>query len=324
MVSTTAPYFETLEIYNAAHKKLNFKMGTPPLHLAIQHIMDLPGKRLRPLLLLECCKMCNGNIQTAIPIALAFEMFHNFTLVHDDIMDNAPLRRGQATVHEKFGTRQAILSGDLMLLYVYRLFENLPEKYYRNSLKTFTQCALQIMEGQQMDMNFETLQVVDEKEYLQMITYKTSVLLATAAQIGVFLADGDDAQQCLSYQFALQLGIAFQIKDDYLDLYGGSKVGKQIGGDILQNKKTYLQVLAWKHANEKQKQKLLHAKNLEGTTKIEVVVSIFNELNIAEKTVLKMQYFYKEALQNLSQINLPESQKSTLRFLAQAIFERNF
>lgn len=324
VIHTSAPYSKTLSAYLQAHHQIDYSQGEATLNLAVQHIMNLPGKRIRPLLLLECCKMFGGNPQDAIPAALAYEMFHNFTLVHDDIMDNAPLRRGQITVHEKFGVRQAILAGDLLLLKSYRQFETLNTKWYKKCLSIFTEAALQIMEGQQMDMNFEAKAEIYEAEYLQMIQFKTSVLLAAAAQTGVLLGGADEQQQNLCYQFALQLGIAFQIKDDYLDLYGGQRVGKQKGGDILQDKKTYLKVLAEQLANEPQKKQFLDLKNWHAQQKIEQVISIYNDLEIPEKTMQKMHFFYEAALDNLNQIDVSEAQKFSLRTLAKDIFERHY
>ena len=231
---------QLLEMYEQKFSN-TFNNNPTSLYQPVNHIMSIKGKRIRPLLLLIANDMFGGNVQQALFPAYAMEVFHNFTLVHDDIMDNADIRRGEPTVHKKYGLNAGILAGDVMLAYTYKYLTDIPVAYVQPVLQLFNKTAIEIFEGQQTDIDFESRNDVAEAEYLKMIEYKTSVLLACSLQTGAILAGASLPNQQLVYDFGLNLGLSFQIKDDYLDSFGESaKVGKRIGGDILQNKKTLL------------------------------------------------------------------------------------
>lgn len=290
-----------------------------------QHIMSIQGKRIRPLLCLIACDAFDGNIEKALPAAAAVEIFHNFTLVHDDIMDNADLRRGEPAVHTKFGVNQAIICGDAMASHSYKqLCQIKGQSNFGEIVCLFTTTASEIMNGQQMDMDFETRTDVKEEEYLKMIQYKTSVLLAAALQMGAQIAYAPAEDQKNIYEFGLNLGLAFQIKDDWLDTYGeAEKVGKRIGGDILNNKKTHLLVSAMSAANESQFEefnRLFEVKDEE--EKIKGVMDLYDELGINQKTYIKMEELYAQSLSCLEKINI--SNKESLLALAHSIYHRNF
>ncbi len=322
--ATTLSYTELLQQYEQHHRNIAYNNFPSELYDAVKHIMNIKGKRFRPLLLLLCCDLFEGNIEEAMPPALAYEMFHNFTLVHDDIMDEAAVRRGIPTVHKAFGTSTAILAGDVMLLYAYRFFEKLPCEKMRPALQLFTKTAIEILEGQQTDMNFEKQSLVTEAEYLKMIALKTSVLLAAAAQTGAIISEATETDQKNIYHFALHLGLAFQIKDDYLDAFGeAEKTGKKIGGDILQDKKTYLQVVAEQSANDAQKKLLREIRLLEGEEKIDATIDLFSALGVREMAEIKMAEFYNSALHHLEFVDVAIEKKQALKEFADMIFYRS-
>ncbi len=324
-LTATLTRTELLHYYEQQHHNIAYNRQPAELYHAVKHIMSIKGKRIRPLLLLLVNDMFEGDLNEAVHTALAYEMFHNFTLVHDDIMDNADVRRGIPTVHKIYGQSTAILTGDVMLLYAYRFFEKIEPEHFQPALEIFNKTAIEIMEGQQMDMNFEKLETVSEADYLKMIALKTSVLLAAAAQTGALLADADATEQQLMNQFALHLGLAFQIKDDYLDAFGDAKkVGKRIGGDILQDKKTYLQIVAGQQADDEQKKYLQQARQLSGETKISRTLELFRILNVQQKTQEKMNSFYQDALHYLEQIALSSDRKKSLKDFAEDVFVREF
>ena len=250
---------DILEKINDYLANIPYDRKPASLYEPIKYVLSLGGKRIRPTLMLLAYNLFKDDVDSILPAACALETYHNYTLLHDDLMDNAPLRRGHATVHEKWNPNVAILSGDSMLVLSYeRMMQCRPDKL-KPVLELFTETALQIGEGQQYDMEFETRSDVTEDEYLEMIRLKTSVLLACAAKIGAILADAPDEDADNLYRFAEQVGLAFQLQDDYLDVYGDSKVfGKAIGGDILSNKKTYMLINAFNLANEEQKKELWH------------------------------------------------------------------
>src|SRR6056297_745914 len=252
------------------------------LYAPITYILELGGKRLRPVLVLMATEVFGTDYKKAMDAALAVEVFHNFSLVHDDIMDDAPLRRGKATVHEKWDINTGILSGDAMLINAYQLFENYEGETFRNLAQLFSKTALEVCEGQQYDVDFETRDDVTEAEYLKMIEYKTAVLVAAALKMGGIVANASLEDQKSIYEFGRNLGIAFQLQDDYLDAFGDPKTfGKQLGGDIIENKKTflYLKALEVSDTNDEGKLKYLYRKKLkENSIKIGDVRRIF-ELN---------------------------------------------
>lgn len=314
------------KLYDDKFSGENFKDEPLGLYNPVRHIMNMKGKRIRPLLLLMSCDMFGGDVPGALYPAYAMEVFHNFTLVHDDIMDAADIRRGEQTVHKKYGVNAAILAGDVMLSYAYKFISKVPHDKLPTILEVFNQTAIEIYEGQQMDVDFEKRLDVSEQEYLKMIEFKTSVLLAGSLQIGAIIAGADEAAQKLIYQFGLNLGLSFQIKDDYLDTFGeGDKVGKRIGGDIVQNKKTYLLATALNSATPTQREKLttlLNEKDEE--KKISSVIALFNEMSIPQKTLAKAEELYNLSIQSLQAINISAERKKTLFALADAINKREY
>lgn len=306
-----------------------FKKDPISLYQPVQYILSLGGKRLRPLVLLLCHKLYNENIEQALPAAMAIEIFHNFSLVHDDIMDEAPLRRGKPTVHHQFGTNNAILSGDAMLVmaYDYLLQINNPE-LIPVILKIFTKTALEVCEGQQMDMDFEKRNDVSVEEYLQMIALKTSVLVAAAMKIGALTGGADEMDSQKLYEFGRNLGIAFQLQDDLLDTFGDPlKFGKQPGGDILQNKKTYLFLKAMELADHNTKDELLRwysTEEFNEDEKINSVRSIFTRLDVPAHTKALMSSFEKKALSQLQGLNVQGTKLDWLKYFAQSLMNREF
>jgi geranylgeranyl diphosphate synthase type II len=272
------------------------------------------------------CELFGGDITTALNPAFAVEVFHNFTLVHDDIMDNAEIRRGVPTVHKKYGLNAGILAGDAMLAYAYKYLADVPSHFIPALLAVFNRAAIEIFEGQQMDMDFEQRTDVKEPEYLKMIEFKTSVLLGCCLQLGAILADAGAENQKLIYEFGLQLGLSFQITDDYLDAFGeAGKVGKKIGGDILQNKKTYLFVAALNHANAEQKKKLdALMTETDEEKKISAMKQIFEDTGARKQALEMTEKFYRLALQSLEKVSVSSAAKKPLQMLAEKINNREF
>jgi len=293
-------------------QKLDLKGNPPELYDPITYLMDLGGKRIRPLLTLLAYGLYKKDYQKVLTPAAAIEVFHNFTLMHDDIMDNAPLRRGRATVHEKWDDNTAILSGDVMLVKAYGLFLSIAPEHLKESLQLFSKTAAEVCEGQQLDMNFEKREFVSEAEYLNMIRLKTAVLLGFSLQLGAVLAGASREDETYLYDFGVNIGIAFQLKDDLLDVYADKeKFGKQVGGDILANKKTYLLVkaneLATGPANENL-QKWLKAEAYNPEEKVKAVTTLFDQLQIKEKTMELINKYFEKGFNQLSslQVKNPE------------------
>lgn len=317
---------ELTKLYEQAFNNNNFNNNPTGLYDPVNHIMNIKGKRIRPLLLLMSCDLFGGDVTEALKPAFAMEVFHNFTLVHDDIMDQADIRRGEPTVHVKYGVNAGILAGDVMLAYAYKNLCSVPAGKVPLVLEVFNKTAIEIFEGQQMDMDFEKRTDVAEKEYLKMVKYKTSVLLACSLQLGAILAGANQADQQLIYEFGLNLGLSFQITDDYLDAFGeAEKVGKRIGGDILNNKKTYLFVTALNNASNEQKQQLLQLlTEKDEEKKIEEVKQLFNETGATQKTLSKANELYTQAITSLQKIALSGAAKQPLLELAEQISNRQF
>lgn len=309
------------------------KMSREPHHLyePIAYILQLGGKRLRPALVLMGHNLYREDLQKALPAAYAIELFHNFTLMHDDIMDNAPLRRGQPTVHERYNRNTGILSGDAMLIlaYQYLLNTSSDERVSTQIINIFNKCALEVCEGQQMDMDFENRADVSIPEYLKMIELKTAVLLGAALEIGAIIgaASHEDAQHL--YEFGRNLGISFQLQDDILDSFGDpATFGKKVGGDISQNKKTFLYLHSLEIANSQDRDALWNWYHSEmdenrSTEKIDAVKEIFLRCGVVEKAnELKNQY-YQDALKNLQLVSVSEDAKSTMYDFAADLLNRN-
>lgn len=280
------------------------------LYQPIRYILDLGGKRLRPLLVLLSYNLFKDDPLSIVKVANLTEVFHNFTLMHDDIMDEAPLRRGQQTVHEKWDTNIGILSGDIMMVKAYQLLEQLSSEKLAAALKAFNRCAAEVCEGQQVDMNFETRSQVSEEEYLEMIRQKTAVLLGFSMELGALLANASQAQQQAAYLFGLNIGLGFQLKDDLLDVYGDQhKFGKQVGGDIVANKKTYLLIRALQQARGQQLDQLNHwlsqkdfDNTADKTAKVLAVRDIYDQLGIKAQTETLMDHYFQLGYEQLESL----------------------
>lgn len=296
------------------------------LYEPIRYIMALGGKRMRPALLLMACDLFDGSIIKALKPAVGIELFHNFTLMHDDIMDKAPLRRGNSTVHEKWNESIAILSGDVMLVEAYQLMMNVDDDILREVLSIFSQTATGVCEGQQIDMNFESLGEVSINEYIEMIRLKTGVLLAGSLKIGALIgkADSEDAEAL--YKFGENLGLAFQLQDDILDVYGDpEKFGKQVGGDIIANKKTFLLIKAIELADDLDKEELnywLNEENADSEVKVKAVTDVYNRLGIRQLAEHEMNTFAEKALSALEKIQADADKKKVLRVFAEQLLIR--
>lgn len=319
---------EVLSIVNTEIEQINWKRVPTGLYEPIEYILSLGGKRLRPAITLMSYDLYADDIMPAVKPALGLEVFHNFTLLHDDIMDRADMRRGKPTVHKKWNDNTAILSGDVMQIEAYKLIAGTPVEHLKVVLDLFSKTATEICEGQQLDMEFESRTDVTADEYIEMICLKTAVLLAAGAQIGAILGGGSDEDAANLYNFGNAIGLAFQLKDDLLDVYGNeSNFGKKIGGDILCNKKTYLLIHALKKAEGNDAEELKFwlnndDKSLE-TEKIAAVTAIYNRLNIREICEEKMEYYYREALESLGKVQVADDKKEELRKLAAKLMSRN-
>jgi geranylgeranyl diphosphate synthase type II len=292
----------------------------------VNYILGLGGKRIRPLLTLLSAQAFSDDIDDAIYPAIAMEVFHNFTLMHDDIMDNAPIRRGQPTVHEKWNRDVAILSGDAMLIQAYQLIMKTKSECLADVLETFNTTALEVCVGQQLDMDFQFRNDVSVDEYIEMIRLKTSVLLGGSMKIGAIIGGASESDRQAIYNFAIALGLSFQLWDDYLDTFGEtSKIGKKVGGDILANKKTYLMISAFALANAEQKSILLAQQdNINSEEKIQIVQSIFRDLKLDSRITQEADLYFHKAISELNLIAVEDMKKESLRQLAQALHKREF
>lgn len=294
------------------------------LYAPMRYILGLEGKRIRPILTLMGADLFGIDYKKALHAALAVEVFHNFSLVHDDIMDNAPLRRGRQTVHSKWNTNTAILSGDAMLIIAYQLFENYKPTIFQELAKLFSKTALEVCEGQQLDMDFETQNDVTPEQYLLMIKYKTAVLVGAALQMGAIVAETSEENKKLVYDFGVQLGLAFQLQDDYLDAFGDSSFGKQIGGDILENKKTMLYLKALELSDNEMKSELhfLYNNTEENPDKVERVKQIFTKTKATDFVKKEIEKHTKKSLESLEGLNIPENKKIEIRKFAIDLMDR--
>tara|TARA_X000000368_G_C23044060_1_gene718323 strand:- start:394 stop:1359 length:966 start_codon:yes stop_codon:yes gene_type:complete len=293
------------------------------LYDPVEYIMGLQGKRIRPILVLMAHQLFDENLENALYPAIAIELFHNFTLLHDDIMDKAPLRRGSPTVHEKWNSNVAILSGDVMMIQAYQLLAKADSNKIKEILTVFSKTAIEVCEGQQWDMDFEIQSDVSLADYMKMIENKTAVLLAVSLQIGGITAGASKENQNNLYHFGLNMGIAFQLKDDLLDAFGNSnEFGKQIGGDILANKKTFLYLKALQLANDKQKESLVNYFTTQEQTEQKVmgVKTIFSDLDIPKHIKDMMKAYYTKAMRHLSSID--SNNKTPLIAFAAKLMDR--
>lgn len=315
-----------LSLINDYLAALPYDRKPASLYEPIKYVLSLGGKRIRPTLMLLSYNLYKDDPESILSSACALETYHNYTLLHDDLMDNAPLRRGHQTVHVKWNPNVAILSGDSMLVLSYqRMLQCRPDKL-KPVIDLFTETALEIGEGQQYDMEFETRTDVTEEEYIEMIRLKTSVLLACATKIGAILADAPDEDADNLYKFGEQMGLAFQLQDDYLDVYGDSKVfGKAIGGDIMSNKKTYMLINAFNLANDKQREELTHwitAENPDPKEKIAAVTKLYNEIGIDKLAEKKINFYFEESRKYLKAVKVDEERKSVLEAYTQKMMHR--
>lgn len=310
-----------------AHLKEKITVVEPKnLYNPIDYILDLGGKRLRPILVLMGATAFEGDYKKALDAALAVEVFHNFTLLHDDIMDDAPLRRGKDTVHEKWDVNTAILSGDAMLILAYQLLESYEGTVYKNLMQLFNKTSLEVCEGQQYDMDFETRDHVSVEEYIKMIGLKTSVLVAAALQMGAIVADAPKEDAKKLYEFGLNLGIAFQLQDDYLDAFGDAATfGKQIGGDIMENKKTYLYIQALKNSDLETKKELLgwyEQELTDNTEKVTRVKEIFKAVGSDRLTREAIQNYTDKAFFILDSLSISKANSLVLKQFGENLMTR--
>lgn len=319
------PLFE-LFLKHLEDYKSNLNSKSPKeLYEPENYILSLGGKRLRPLLALVACDLFEKDPKHALNSALAVELFHNFSLIHDDILDAAPLRRNKETVHIKWNTNIAILSGDVMLVKASQVLENYDFKEFKKLNTLFNKTAIEVCEGQQYDMNFESAKNVTVEDYIQMITYKTAVLLGCSLKMGAINANAPENDQTNLYEFGKHLGIAFQLLDDLLDAFAvdNEKFGKQIGGDIIANKKTFLLLKAFELANEKQQKELIKLlKTKDVTKKIDGVLTIYKNLNIKEICEQEADKHTAMAINYLAKVTANPSKKETLKQFATELLNR--
>ena len=298
------------------------------LYNPVRYVLEQGGKRIRPILMMLAYELYKDHPEDIILPAVGLETYHNYTLLHDDLMDNADMRRGNQTVHKKWDANTAILSGDSMLVLAYRCMQQVSDNKLRPVLETFTETALQVGEGQQYDMDFEKRNDVSEEEYIEMIRLKTSVLLACALKMGALLADAPKEDTVNLYKFGEQMGLAFQLQDDYLDVYGDPKVfGKAVGGDITSNKKTYMLINAFNRANAHQREELIRwttAKEFDKQEKILAVTQLYNEMNIDRLAQEKIACFFEQSRGYLDAVQVPEERKAYLREFAGRMMKRKY
>ena len=305
-----------IEVYKEvflAHLSMKVKAKEPKnLYEPILYILNLGGKRIRPVLMLMSCDLFGGNYKDALDASLAIEMFHNFSLVHDDIMDHAPLRRGKLTVHEKWDLNTGILSGDAMLVLANQLFEPYDAQTYKRLMKLFNETALMVCEGQQLDIDFETRNDVSLEDYIKMTSYKTAVLVAASLKMGAIIAGAfeDDAQKI--YDYGLNLGIGFQLQDDYLDVFAEEDFGKQKAGDIIENKKTWMYLKALSLSDKKDKNSLLSLYNNKSKNKVMKVIDLFEKYNIPQLVKLEIDNYTNKSFKNSNDLSINEIGKKTL------------
>ena len=315
------------EIFQKYLDENRFSNTPTELYEPVNYILSLGGKRLRPIMLLMAYNLFKEDIETALPAAFSIEVFHNFSLVHDDIMDKAPLRRGKLTVHKKYDENTGILSGDVMLIYAFKYLMQL-EKHEATLeiIKLFNQIAIDVCEGQQFDMNFENRSEVTIDEYINMIGLKTAALLAGGMKMGAMIAGASESDAQHLYDFGKNVGIAFQLQDDILDTFGDpEKFGKKVGGDIAQNKKTYLALRAMELANnglKTQLRNLFSEKLIDEELKIKKVTEIYHQLNIQDEANQVKESFLRAAFEALEKIEVPESNKTVIKKLANDLMKR--
>lgn len=319
---------DILQLVNDYLDHLPYDRKPLSLYEPVRYVLSLGGKRIRPVLMLLSYNMFKDDPESILSSACALETYHNYTLLHDDLMDNADLRRGHETVHRRWDANTAILSGDSMLVLAYERMQQCRPDKLAEVLALFTETALEIGEGQQYDMDFEHRTDVSEAEYIEMIRLKTSVLLACATKMGAILADAPEQDAEALYKFGEQMGLAFQLQDDFLDVYGDTRVfGKAIGGDITSNKKTFMLINALNLANEQQRKELLHwvtAENFDREEKVKAVTRLYNEIGIDRLAQERIAYYFGESRKYLEAVNLPDERKEYLRSYTEEMMHRQY
>lgn len=320
---------ELMKRIHAYIEQLSYSREPKGLYDPIEYVLALGGKRLRPVLMLLAYNLYREDVESIFSQAAGIETYHNFTLLHDDLMDNADMRRGKPVVHKKWNENTAILSGDAMLILSYQFMMNqCPPEHVQEVMEIFGRTALEVCEGQQWDMEFESRNDVTVSEYIEMIRLKTSVLLAAALKIGAVLGGASSADAQKLYDFGIRMGLAFQLQDDYLDVYGDTKVfGKAIGGDITSNKKTFMLINAFNHANDAQRaelQKWVDAQEFDREEKVAAVTRLYNEIGIDKLAQDKIAYYFEQSKKYLDAVNVPAERKEELAKYAQKMMKRQY
>ena len=319
---------ELLEKVNRYIADWDYSREPKGLYEPIRYVLSLGGKRIRPVLMLMAYNLYKEEVDSVLPVAVGLETYHNYTLLHDDLMDKADMRRNKPTVHKVWNENTAILSGDTMLVLAYQQMCRIDNQVLlKKVLDIFTEMALEIGEGQQYDMEFETRDDVTEEEYIEMIRLKTSVLLASALKIGTLLGGASDKEACLLYDYGVQVGLAFQLQDDYLDVYGDPALfGKKIGGDILCNKKTYMLINALLLADDRQRVELkrwIDAREYEPQEKIQAVTALYDQIGIRELCDKKITAYFEKAGECLNALEVDDCRKQMLREFIGSLIHRN-
>ena len=294
------------------------------LYEPVRYMLKMKSKRVRPILAILAYKLVHPNWKKVIQPCLCLELFHNFTLIHDDIMDKAPIRRGKKTIHEKWNKNIGILSGDLLMILAYDMISGLPKNILSKTMLKFNEISIKVCEGQQLDMNYQTRKNIDEKQYIEMIRLKTATLIGLSLQFGGLLANMNNNNLNTLYKIGELFGIGFQLRDDLLDVYGSKNFGKKIGGDILENKKTFLSVKAYELSSKKERKNLDYWKKKKKSSKekIKKVTEIFDKLNLKELTEEKIKSFFNLAYKKLESLNVKNSNREELTSYLTKLFER--
>ena len=304
--------------------KIKLSNNPKELYDPVRYMLKMKSKRVRPILAILAYKLVHPNWKKVIQSCLSLELFHNFTLIHDDIMDKAPIRRGKKTIHEKWNKNIGILSGDLLMILAYNMISDLPKNILSKTILKFNEISIKVCEGQQLDMNYQTRKNIDEKQYIEMIRLKTATLIGLSLQFGGLLANMNNNNLNTLYKIGELFGIGFQLRDDLLDVYGSKNFGKKIGGDILENKKTFLSVKAYELSSKKERKNLDYWKKNKKSSKekIKKVTEIFDKLNLKELTEKKIKSFFNLAYKKLESLNVKNSNKEELTNYLSQLFER--
>ena len=304
--------------------KIKLSNNPKELYDPVRYMLKMKSKRVRPILAILAYKLVHPNWKKVIQSCLSLELFHNFTLIHDDIMDKAPIRRGKKTIHEKWNKNIGILSGDLLMILAYDMLSDLPKNMLSKTMKRFNEISIKVCEGQQLDMNYQTKNNINEKQYIEMIRLKTATLIGLSLQFGGLLANMNNNNLNTLYKIGELFGIGFQLRDDLLDVYGSKNFGKKIGGDILENKKTFLSVKAYELSSKKERKNLNYWKKNKKSSKekIKKVTEIFDKLNLKELTEKKIKSFFNLAYKKLESLNVKNSNKEELTSYLSQLFER--